>query len=569
MFARITPSGHVAIYESFYDKVKKTSRQRTVKSLGSVKALKAKGIDDPLEYAKSLIPELMIQNQKDAQTDSYERVGDVEVIKNIGQYFLRAIDNSFGLKNPLDLFGQDFLSKKAKASDILQDLIVARTLFPASKKKTYTQILPTLSSNISYSLDDVYSALEFFGQNSSRIVGWYRKMTEEVYRVDTSHVFFDCTNYYFEIDKSDELRQKGPSKEHRQDPLVSMGLLLDANLIPINMTLFPGNQSEKPKLKIVLDELKRDLNKETKTIRIADKGLNCTANVLDALLSGDGYIFSKSLKTQSSTERTWALSESGFREYIDIHTRQPLGRIKSVVDVFSYTHPTSKKPIEVREKRIVVLNYALRRKQLEEIDKMVEKAQKLCVSKAKRREFGPSACFVEFVTKEGSKKDVVPKLNTKSIEKARACAGFNMLVTSEYMLKSSKVYEIYHELWRIEETFRTLKSFLDARPVYLQRPNRIKGHFLVCYLSVLLVRLFQFYHLKHQFSTQAIFEFLRGLKILEVSPKTYMNLSTRSEVGDYIVQNTRLLVDKSTLCAQDLKRIVEMKKRDLPKVEFS
>lgn len=572
MFARITPAGHVAIYESYFDKVKKTSRQRTVKSLGSVKALKEKGIEDPLSYAQSLIPELVEQRKKEeankAQKQSdYEKIGVVSPTKNMGHYFLRAIDNDLGLKEAIYFFGRDAVSKKANIADILQDLVVCRAIEPSSKKKTFKQVLPTLKDEIDYSLDDVYSSLEFLGANYQRICAWYRQALLERYKVDSSRVYFDCTNYYFEIDKTDGFREKGPSKENRKDPIVGMGLLLDANLMPINMNIYPGNQSEKPKIKEVIDELKRDIPDSGRTVRVADKGLNCAANIFDALQTGDGYIFSKSIKAQSEKERLWALDQTGFRVHADALTGEIIGSIKSVVDTFSYTIPGTNKTVSVKEKRIVSLNYALRKKQLQEIAKMVDKAKNLCLSRAKKAEFGESARFVDFKAKgkEDEELEVGLSLNEKAIQKAKACAGYNMLVTSEVDMDDMKLYHTYHQLWRIEETFRALKSYLDARPVFLQKPNSIKGHFLVCYLSILLTRVLQFYHLDKHFGTSELFEFIRGFKVLEVSPRTYMNLSCQTNVGNYIAKHTRIKVDKAVFTGQEIKAIKELKRRNLPR----
>lgn len=184
--------------------------------------------------------------------------------------------------------------------------------------------------------------------------------------------------------------------KNKKEPIVGLGLLLDANQIPIGMKLYPGNESEKPVLRTVIDDLKQRNHISGRTIQVADKGLNCCANILHAL--------------------------------------------------------------------------------------------KAC--QAKRSEYGNSAKYVSFVPadKTGQKTDgtVKAELNEKAIDNARRLAGYNMIVTSELHMPASDIYAAYHNLWRIEESFRIMKSQLDARPVYLQKEETITGHFLICYLAVLL-----------------------------------------------------------------------------------
>lgn len=158
-----------------------------------------------------------------------------------------------------------------------------------------------------------------------------------------------------------------------------------------------------------------------------------------------------------------------------------------------------------KEKRIVTYNPSLARKQTAEIYKMVEKARSCCLSQAKKSEYGESAKYVNFrsLDENGEKLDrkAGTEINQEKIDRDLQCAGFNMIVTSETEMDDLEIYRVYHELWRIEETFSTMKSELDARPVYLQSINRIKGHFLICYLSVLLERLVQFKVFENRFGS--------------------------------------------------------------------
>ena len=178
--------------------------------------------------------------------------------------------------------------------------------------------------------------MAYFGFNYEKIVEIFTKLTKEKYGINTSFGYFDCTNFYFEIDKEDDDRKKGPSKENRKEPLLGMGLLLDANQIPIGLKLFPGNESEKPKIREVIRELKTHNEIDGKIVQVADKGLNCARNIYEALLNHYGYIFSKSCKTLPDVEQTWLLLDN---DYIDINDNKGsiLYRTKECIDTFTYS----------------------------------------------------------------------------------------------------------------------------------------------------------------------------------------------------------------------------------------
>ncbi len=162
-----------------------------------------------------------------------------------------------------------------------------------------------------------------------------------------------------------------------------------------------------------------------------------------------------------------------------------------------------------------------------EIDKMIEKAKKLRASEAKKEEYGECAKYMNFVGKDGNK--AVVTLNEEVIEKDKSLAGYNMLITSEYKMNDKDIYDAYHNLWRIEESFRVMKSELDARPVYLQKEESIKGHFLICYVTVLLLRIFQFKVLKNRYSTSEICNFIREFRVVKINENRYINMTRASD----------------------------------------
>ena len=418
--------------------------------------------------------------------------------------------------------------------DMMSALIYARAVHPCSKLKTYIEVIPKLFEKHDFSLNQIYSGLGYIGSEYEKIIEIFNHQVSQKYPFDTSHSYFDCTNFYFEIDKEDEFRLKGPSKENKKEPIVGMGLLLDANQIPIGMKLYPGNESEKPIIRNIIDDLKQRSHISGRTIQVADKGLNCFNNIMHALKSGDGYIFSKSVKNLPETEKTWVLLEN---DYVDVKNKkgEVLYRIKDCVDDFSYTYTDDtghKKTLKLTEKRIVTFNPKLAEKQTYEINRQVEKAKKLRACEAKKSEYGDSSKYVTFVStdKKGTKTTGKSKveINEKAIENAKKLAGYNMLITSEIRMTASEIYAAYHNLWRIEESFRIMKSQLDARPVFMQKQETITGHFLICYLAVLLTRLLQIHTLKDEYGTEEIFDFIRDFRIAKIADRKYINLTRSS-----------------------------------------
>ena len=162
-----------------------------------------------------------------------------------------------------------------------------------------------------------------------------------------------------------------------------------------------------------------------------------------------------------------------------------------------------------------------------EIDKMAEKARNLKAYSAKKSEYGESGKYITITSGDGDHPTVT--LNEEAIKKDRDLAGYNMLVTSEIKMNDIEIYDAYHNLWRIEESFRVMKSELDARPVYLQKENSIKGHFLICYVTVLLTRILQFKVLDNKYSTSKICEFYRNFRLVKVNDKKYINITRASE----------------------------------------
>lgn len=527
---------YLQIYESYYDPERKGGAHRSYKALGYVNNLIAAGIEDPIAFYQSEVDRLNQEHRNTRYREKARQISEESPEKLLGYFPLKNINDSLGVKKYLDLM-QSVVGFRFSIYDMISALIYARAIDPCSKCKTYEDVIPRLFEKYGFSLDQLYSGLEYIGTEYEKIIEIYNHQLAACYSFDTSHTFFDCTNFFFEIDREDDFRKKGPSKENRKEPIVGMGLLLDAHQIPIGMKLYPGNESEKPVLRSVIDDLKKRSGISGRTVRIADKGLNCAENIFHAVSSGDGYIFSKSVKMLPETEKTWVLLDNGYRD-VKNAAGNVLYRLKECTDDFPYSFTDAdgtKRNFHFTEKRVVTFNPALAKKQTYEINRLVEKARNLKAGQAKRSEYGECAKYVTFTAtdKKGTKTGgtVQVSINETAVSEALRLAGYNMLVTSETGMSATEIYSAYHNLWRIEESFRIMKSQLDARPVYLQKEATITGHFLICYLTVLLTRLLQFKILDNQYCTEEIFDFIRNFKAVKISDRKYINLS---QMGPFI-----------------------------------
>ena len=552
---------YLQIYESYYNPERKTGAHRSYKPIGYVHELQAKGIEDPISFYKEEVQKLNQEFQKRKQAEKVRQISEESPEKLLGYFPLKNLCDSFGCKKYIDLM-QTATGFRFNIFDMMSSLIYARVVHPCSKLKTYIEILPKLFEAYDFSLDQLYSGLGYIGSKYEKIIEIFNHQVALKYPFDTAHSYFNCTNFYFEIDKEDDFRLKGSSKENKKEPIVGMGLLLDANQIPVGMKMYSGNESEKPVIRDIIDDLKQRSHISGRTIRVADKGLNCFENILHALKSGDGYIFSKSVKMLPETEKTWALLKN---DYVAVKNKkgEVIYYFKDCVDDFTYNYTDKdghRKTLKLTEKRIVTFHPKLAEKQKHEINRQVEKAKRLRACEAKKSEYGDSAKYVTFFSadRKGEKTTgkVKVEINENAIENAKKLTGYNMIVTSEIRMSASAIYAAYHNLWRIEESFRIMKSQLDARPVFMQKQETITGHFLVCYLSVLLTRLFQFHILKDEYGTEEIFDFIRDFRIAKISDRKYINLTRSSSFTKDLTARTGLPLTSYFLGNEDINKML-------------
>lgn len=529
---------YLQIYESYRNKEKRETSHRAVKAIGYVDNLITDKIQDPIAFYTNEVKKMNEKRKKDIEESKIKQIEE-NPIKNLGYFLIKSVFRTLKVESHLNLLAK-IAGKSYDLNKIITSLVAARVVSPCSKLKTMEEVLPSFIEPVHFTIDQLYdSILPFIGDEYERILEIINHSYNKKYGRKTDKVYFDGTNYYFEIDKEKNDQRKGPSKENKTDPIISMGLLLDEEQIPLAMKMFPGNESEKPVMREIIKTMKEQNNITGRTIQVADKGLNCTKNICEALENGDGYIFSQSIKRLSIQEKNWALLENEMNEWIEIKDKD--GKLqykyKSCIDKFPYKvddGANGPKTITLTQKRIVTFNPSLADKKKLEINKLVEKAKELNASQAKRKEYGDASKYVTFkaFNDDGVVLDdtvVKATINQDKVAEDLKLAGYNLLVSSEIKMKDQEIYNVYHRLWRIEETFRTLKSELDARPAYVQRQDSIYGHFFICYLAMFALRVLQIKEFKDEIHTNEIISFVRDLNILK-NGNNYINLGSKDKI---------------------------------------
>ena len=417
---------------------------------------------------------------------------------------------------------------KFNTDAIMRLLVYSRLLYPGSKRASLLN-KNVFFDSFNFSLDDTYDALTHFNKISAELQRHLHGKVTEQYNRETDLVYYDVTNYYFEIDKQDELRRKGAEKSHRKDPIVQMGLLLDKTALPIAYKLFPGNTHDSQTLMPVLTELKTKYGVK-RIITVADKALNSGDNIAYATVLGDGYIYSKSVRGASEDFKNWLLDESGYRQISDKY------KIKSKivpdalirVTVKQVGKKKIKKDETVEQKWVVYYSekYAIRAKHKRE--EAISKALDIIKNPSKyRRTFDYGAAgYIQNLKIDKDTGEIMNimetlLLDTQKIEDEEKYDGYYAIITSELDDTDGHIIETYHQLWRIEESFKVTKGVLGTRPIYLRTQEHINAHFLTCFISLLIGRIVEL-RLGGKYTIEKITETLRNVACSNIDQNLWL-----------------------------------------------
>lgn len=560
---KTTPSKkglYLQIYINYYDPNTKSKKTKSYKSLGYVCDLIDKGIENPVDYFTEEVKKM----NKELNDNKELQITDSSSAKYAGHFLIKAMFDYLDVDKTLNIMSSNFKCRY-KFSDMFRNLCYSQIISPGSKLKAFEKVIPNLYNSTNFSYDQILDAINFIGSDYHKYIELINHQINSLWERKTDKVYFDCTNYYFEIDLESDFLKKGPSKENRRLPLMGQALLLDAEQIPLDTEFYPGNESEKPLLRNRIEDMKVRNNVTGRVIQVADKGLNCARNIYSAVVeSNDGYIFSKSIrgKSISKDDKNWILmNDNDLNKWIEIRnsdgqliykykTAKHISKNGKVLEYAKYNYKCKINPEDkeetkftVKEKRIITYNPSLAKKQRAEILKQVDKLKQLVSYKAiVKEDIGDGVKYINFEAKDkdGIKIKIATSLNEEKITEDLEFAGYNMLVTSEINAKPEDIYNIYHNLWRIEESFRVMKSYLEARPVFLSNENSIKGHFLICYVSLTILRLLELKIFNDELPINQIIEFIRQYKITKNYDESYINNSTYSKTFEKIKEKLGL-----------------------------
>ena len=384
---------------------------------------------------------------------------------------------------------------------ILELLVWNRISDPGSKSAAW-EARDRFPRRCKFSLDDVYRSLDYLAANADALVKHMNASLEAARGPrDRTRLYYDVTNYYFEVDGEDEgeggLRKKGVSKEHRPEAIVQMGMLIDADGIPVDYQLFPGNVNDMSTMVPMMDKARLRSDgagpERERVVIVADKGLNTSANIARATLDGNGFVLSQSVRKATKALRAWVLDESGYAESDSGRFRCKSRVADKAVYVEGEDGRRHKVMVPVKEVAFWSRDFFERARH--ERAKVVEKSRAAIergdMSGVVSRSSARYAKDVPVVKSTGEAAQHNWVLDERRIEADAAMDGYYCVITSEQEWSEREVIEAYRGLARIEESFRVLKSTMDARPVYVWTTPHIEAHFLVCYVALAIMRLMQ------------------------------------------------------------------------------
>jgi transposase len=500
---------YLIIEKKYWDKEKKGPRTEHYKTLGFLHELQ-KEYPDPIAHFREVVAQMNAEekaNNKLMLTINMNEEIPVETHTryNMGYAVIMKIYHELELDR--------FFNNKARhenfeynPNSIMKLLTITRILHPSSKRNSY-EYKSRFFERFDFKLHDVYRALSHFSKIGMECQRFISDQIHAKFGRDTRLMYFDVTNFHFEIDKTDDLRKRGKEKNNRPDPIVQMALAMDANGIPLYYKLFPGNTNDsKTFIPVFRDVCVRFA--PGRVIAVADMGCTSSDNIY-FLKGGDrdkrinGYVFSFSIRRGSEAFKKYVLDDTGYTDADGKALKDDFDyKIKSRIEVreIQVTMKSgSKKSMLIDEKQVVFWSKKYAQKAKAEREEIIKKAYEIIADPKKHNKdtVCGSAAYIKNITFDKKTGEIYEKPGQKLMfnsEKAAEDAkydGYYCLITSELEMHDSRVIEIYRGLSDIEDNFKVTKSNLDIRPVYVSREDRINAHVLTCFISLIIIRLIQ------------------------------------------------------------------------------
>lgn len=519
----------LSIVDTYYDKQRKATRQKTIESIGYLDELE-KIYDDPIAHFQKRVDELREEKKAHKAPINFTFYNSDKLC--VGDNLRKNFGYSAFSKIYHELEIDKFLKRKQRtskasydANTIMKMLVYSRLLFPASKKASYDN-REQFFEKTDYCLDDVYRCLTFLNKHKENLQVRMNDKIKEQYGRDTGLIYYDVTNYYFETDGQTDLLRKGVSKEHRPNPIVQMGLFTDNNAIPITYELFAGNTNDCLTYRPNFGRIKKQFDLG-RVISVADKGMTTGDNIWYTINTPakDGYVFSMSIRGADKSIKNYVLDENGY-EWLGEEYKRKSRLYPRTISVTSNNGKKIKKQVD--EKQIVFWSrkYAIRAKA--EREATLSKARDLAKHPGKYTK-ATSYGAAKYIKKVDYDKETgeiltassVLDINEDLIRKEEALDGYYLLLTSEMDTPDDRIIDIYRGLWRIEESFKITKSELEARPVYVWTNEHIEAHFLTCFVALTLSRILEM-KLEHKYSAGRILESLSKASCSLLQQNYYM-----------------------------------------------
>ena len=444
---------------------------------------------------------------------------------------------------------------------ILSDLIYARILEPCSKRSSYKVASEFLESP-SYELHDVYRALDVLGAECDMIQAEVYKNSHFLGQRNDKVLYYDCSNYYFETEQEDGSKKYGKSKEHRPNPIIQMGLFMDGDGIPLAFSLFPGNANEQTSLKPLEKKVLEQFGCR-KFIYCSDAGLGSEAIREYNHMGERAYIVTQSIKKLKKEEKEWALSPQGFKRVCD---DKPVDLTKLPEDdkgLYYKDEPYTTKKLHQRLIITYSPKYALYQKSIR--DKQVKRAEKMLeTGNAKKNRKNPNdpARFIGkmAVTEDGEAADIKQYLDEDKIAEEAQYDGLYAVCTDLLDDEVSDILKVSEARWQIEECFRIMKTDFSARPVYLQDENRIKAHFLICFLALIIYRYLE-KKLDLRYTCEELLDTLKGMNFAEIQEQGFIPLYKRETITDALHEVCGFRTDYQFITKSKMRTIQKKSKR--------
>ncbi len=544
------------------------STTKTIEKLGTHEELQARAGDmDPLEWAKQYAAQRTLEDKK-GKTDVVIKYSSSKLIDkgvnrsvNAGYLFLQDIYYSLGL-DKICAEISDNTKATYQLNNILADLCYARILSPSSKRASL-EFAKQFLEVPTYDLQHIYRGLGDLASKNDLFQARLYQNSKNVIERNTGILYYDCTNYYFEIEEEDNFRKYGLSKEHRPNPIVQMGLLMDADGMPLSFCLFNGNENEQPSLTPLEQKVIDDYGVK-KFVVCTDAGLSSTANRKFNNVANRKFVTTQSIKKLKGFLQDFCLDPAGW-------TLQNSAKLYNIneLDEELDKNKTFYKSRWINENGLeqqLVVTFSLKHKnyQRQIRDKQIERAKKLVDNPAKAAKVHTNdykrLLAKEHCTKDGEVAPIqVMSLNQEKIEKEERYDGFYAVCTN-LEDDATTIVAVNQKRWEIEECFRIMKSEFKARPIYLSRKDHITAHFMTCFTALLMYRILE-KKLDNKYTCEEIISTLRNMNMFVAPGEGYVPTYTRTDITDALHNAFNFRTDYQITSQRNMKKIITSTKK--------